>query len=230
MKKIDQKNRKAFLYAYRYLYILIALLSVPSMLSAREYSFRSTDGHLQEKQSLFLIRGKVTDPKGIPLPGVTVRYGNTGTVTDNTGAFSMRLPEATGKITFSFVGYKTVTVAYKDTTPVSVRMQEDVSELEAVTVVAYGTQRRDLVSGSVATISVDKLQNKPTSNVLTLAKGQMSGVLITSQSGDPGGNDVSMVIRGATDLAIAGNRNPLFVIDGVIASDDASLKVGGGTR
>lgn len=227
MKKIDQKNRKAFLYAYRYLYILLALLSVPSMLSAREYSFRSADGHLQEKQSLFLIRGKVTDPRGIPLPGVTVRYGNTGTVTDNTGAFSLRLPEATGKLTFSFVGYKTVTVDYKDTTPVSVRMQEDVSELEAVTVVAYGTQRRDQVSGSVATISVDKLQNKPTSNVLTLAKGQMSGVLITSQSGDPGGNDVSMVIRGATDLAIAGNRNPLFVIDGVIASDDASLKVGG---
>ena len=63
--------------------------------------------------------------------------------------------------------------------------------------------------------------------MLTLAKGQMAGVYIASQSGDPGGNDVSIIVRGANDLAIAGNRNPLFVIDGVIASDDASLKVGG---
>lgn len=58
----------------------------------------------------------------------------------------------------------------------------------------------------------------------------MAGVYIASQSGDPGGNDVSIIVRGANDLAIAGNRNPLFVIDGVIASDDASLKVGGATR
>ena len=120
-----------------------------------------------------------------------------------------------------------MTVGYRAGETLRVRLEESRESLEEVTVVAYGEQRRGQVSGSVATVDAARLQNKPTSNVLTLAKGQMAGVYIASQSGDPGGNDVSIIVRGANDLAIAGNRNPLFVIDGVIASDDASLKVGG---
>ena len=121
-------------------------------------------------------------------------------------------------------GYKTVTVGYRAGETLRVRLEESRESLEEVTVVAYGEQRRGQVSGSVATVDAARLQNKPASNVLTLAKGQLAGVYIASQSGDPGGNDVSIIVRGANDLAIAGNRNPLFVIDGVIASDDASLK------
>ena len=118
-------------------------------------------------------------------------------------------------------------MGYRAGETLRVRLEESRESLEEVTVVAYGEQRRGQVSGSVATVDAARLQNKPASNVLTLAKGQMAGVYIASQSGDPGGNDVSIIVRGANDLAIAGNRNPLFVIDGVIASDDASLKVGG---
>ncbi|HAC94655.1 MAG TPA: SusC/RagA family TonB-linked outer membrane protein, partial [Odoribacter splanchnicus] len=180
-----------------------------------------------QQQSTYPVNGLVTDAKGVPLPGVTVRYGITGGVTDNGGRFSLRLPEERGRLTFSCVGYKTVTVGYRAGETLRVRLEESRESLEEVTVVAYGEQRRGQVSGSVATVDAARLQNKPASNVLTLAKGQMAGVYIASQSGDPGGNDVSIIVRGANDLAIAGNRNPLFVIDGVIASDDASLKVGG---
>ena len=180
-----------------------------------------------QQQSTYPVKGLVTDAKGVPLPGVTVRYGITGGVTDNGGRFSLRLPEERGRLTFSCVGYKTVTVGYRAGETLRVRLEESRESLEEVTVVAYGEQRRGQVSGSVATVDAARLQNKPASNVLTLAKGQMAGVYIASQSGDPGGNDVSIIVRGANDLAIAGNRNPLFVIDGVIASDDASLKVGG---
>ena len=180
-----------------------------------------------QQQSTYPVKGLVTDAKGVPLPGVTVRYGITGGVTDNGGCFSLRLPEERGRLTFSCVGYKTVTVGYHAGETLRVRLEESRESLEEVTVVAYGEQRRGQVSGSVATVDAARLQNKPASNVLTLAKGQMAGVYIASQSGDPGGNDVSIIVRGANDLAIAGNRNPLFVIDGVIASDDASLKVGG---
>ena len=180
-----------------------------------------------QQQSTYPVKGLVTDAKGVPLPGVTVRYGITGGATDNGGCFSLRLPEERGRLTFSCVGYKTVTVGYCAGETLRVRLEESRESLEEVTVVAYGEQRRGQVSGSVATVDAARLQNKPASNVLTLAKGQMAGVYIASQSGDPGGNDVSIIVRGANDLAIAGNRNPLFVIDGVIASDDASLKVGG---
>ena len=180
-----------------------------------------------QQQSTYPVKGLVTDAKGVPLPGVTVRYGITGGATDNGGHFALRLPEERGRQTFSSVGYKTVTVGYRAGEMLRVRLEESRESLEEVTVVAYGEQRRGQVSGSVATVDAARLQNKPASNVLTLAKGQMAGVYIASQSGDPGGNDVSIIVRGANDLAIAGNRNPLFVIDGVIASDDASLKVGG---
>lgn len=180
-----------------------------------------------QQQSTYPVKGLVTDAKGVPLPGVTVRYGITGGATDNGGHFALRLPEERGRLTFSCVGYKTVTVGYCAGEMLRVRLEESRESLEEVTVVAYGEQRRGQVSGSVATVDAARLQNKPASNVLTLAKGQMAGVYIASQSGDPGGNDVSIIVRGANDLAIAGNRNPLFVIDGVIASDDASLKVGG---
>ena len=180
-----------------------------------------------QQQSTYPVKGLVTDAKGVPLPGVTVRYGITGGATDNGGCFSLRLPEERGRLTFSCVGYQTVTVGYRAGETLRVRLEESRESLEEVTVVAYGEQRRGQVSGSVATVDAARLQNKPASNVLTLAKGQMAGVYIASQSGDPGGNDVSIIVRGANDLAIAGNRNPLFVIDGVIASDDASLKVGG---
>ena len=179
------------------------------------------------QQQQTLIKGSVSDAKGVPIAGVTVRYGIMGTATDNEGRFVLRLPEERGKLTFSCVGYKTVTMDYRAGEMLNVRLEDALKQLEEVTVVAYGEQRRGQVSGSVATVDASRLQNKPTSNVLTLAKGQMAGVYIASQSGDPGGNDVSIIVRGANDLAIAGNRNPLFVIDGVIASDDASLKIGG---
>lgn len=205
-----RKRRLSFIFS------LFAVLALPLSLQAG----------IPQQQS-YLVKGTVTDMKGVPLPGVTVRYGDTGTATDNDGNFSLRLPQERGRLTFSSIGYRTVTVDYRAGVPLAVKLSESAEELEEVTVVAYGTQRRDQISGSVATIATDKLHNKPASNVLTLAKGQMAGVYIASQSGDPGGNDVSMIIRGANDLAIAGNRNPLFVIDGVIASDDANLKIGG---
>ena len=181
------------------------------------------------QQQTYLIQGTVTDMQSGPLPGVTVRYGNTGIgcATDNDGKFVLRLPEKEGRLSFTCIGFVSVNADYRAGIPLHVRMKENTEELEEVTVVAYGEQKSREVSGSVVTIDIGKLQNKPASNVLTLAKGQMSGVYIASQSGDPGGSDVSIIVRGANDLAIAGNRNPLFVIDGVIASDDASLQIGG---
>lgn len=228
MKKNDIKRRYTLIRTYYTVLLLSALFTIPNSMRASQYSFRGYNAApYPQTQQTYLIGGTVVDNKNIPLPGVTVRYSNSGTATGNDGSFTLRLTEPTGQLTFSCIGFKSQTVTYYDGIPLKVVMHENVSELEQVTVVAYGTQRRDQVSGSVSTVSIDKLQNKPASNVLTLAKGQMSGVYISSQSGDPGGNDVTMIIRGANDLAIAGNRNPLFVIDGVIASDDANMKVGG---
>lgn len=227
MKIYDKIHRKKVPSAFK-CGVLLAMLTTSNLAYPNQCYFRDHPVQNEQEKTNATIRGTVVDSKNIPMPGVTVRYGNTGTgtATDSEGAFSLRLPESTGTLVFSCVGFKTQTVSYRGGEPLKIVMYENVSELEAVTVVAYGTQKRGDVSGAVATMKADKLYNKPTGNVLTLAKGQMSGVLITSQSGDPGGNDVSMIVRGANDLAIAGNRNPLFVIDGVIAADDANMKVG----
>ena len=200
------------------IFCLLAAFSLPIPLQAG----------VPQQQSTYPVKGLVTDAEGVPPAGRDRPLRAYGRGDRQRGAvLRSRLPEERGRLTFSCVGYKTVTVGYRAGETLRVRLEEGRESLEEVTVVAYGEQRRGQVSGSVATVDAARLQNKPASNVLTLAKGQMAGVYIASQSGDPGGNDVSIIVRGANDLAIAGNRNPLFVIDGVIASDDASLKVGG---
>ena len=82
----------------------------------------------QNKTSLseYSVRGKVTDTHNVPMPGVTVRYNHIiGTATDNDGNFTLRLPEETGTLTFSFIGYKTLNIPFTAGVPLSVRMTEE---------------------------------------------------------------------------------------------------------
>ena len=112
----------------------------------------------------YLVTGKVTDGKGIPLPGVTIRYGNGGSATDNEGAFTLRLPGERGRLTFSCIGYRTVTVDYRTGVPLAVTLTESTEELEEVQVIAYGTQRKDLTVTSIATVKADGLKDNTYSN------------------------------------------------------------------
>lgn len=173
----------------------------------------------------YLIKGTVIDIKGFPIPGATVRMGTIGTATDNNGEFSILLSQAEGILTFSCVGFKSLTKTYQFGIVMKVQLQEDVNELEEVTVVGYGTQRKDEVMGSVSVIKAEQLENRIVGNSVLALKGQSAGVRITQVTG--AAEDVDISIRGDIDLGLSKRRQPLIVIDNVIASDETNLSVGG---
>lgn len=160
-----------------------------------------------------LVSGSVVDGKNQPLIGVSVRLKGTsiGISTDNNGRFSINVPEASGILVFSYLGFISQEVAINGRAAVDVKMVEDVSALNEVVVVGYGTQKKTDITGSVASVSQDRIKDLPVSGIDQALKGQVAGMNITQNTGSPGGG-VTVRIRGNNSIT-AGN-NPLYVIDG----------------
>ena len=99
------------------------------------------------KKKTYIIKGQVVDEKNVPMPGVTVMLDSTqvGTATDTAGRFVLPLPKEKGYLVFSFIGFKTQKVAYTADKLLVVKMQEDISGLDEVQVVAYGSQKKRTV-------------------------------------------------------------------------------------
>ncbi|MDD4192091.1 MAG: carboxypeptidase-like regulatory domain-containing protein, partial [Mangrovibacterium sp.] len=135
------------------------------------------------------VSGKVTDPSGSPLPGVTVAIKNTtqGTVSDANGNYSLTNVSGDAILVFSFVGMKTQEIFVTGKTGINVEMEEDAIGIEEVVAIGYGTQKKANITGAVSSVKVDKaFRNIPTTNLTSLLSGKMSGVNITSQTGVPG--------------------------------------------
>lgn len=170
-------------------------------------------------QNNYLVKGHVTDERGISLPGVTIRIDDTqlGTATDKDGNFSLKVFSKTGLLTVSFIGYKTQKIPYVYNVPVNLKMLPQTSELDEVTVVAFGKQNTREVVGSVASISKEKL-NVGVSNFTSLIQGAAAGVSVVRASNSPGGGGISTEIRGKSSLAVereSRNSEPLYIVDGV---------------
>ena len=176
-----------------------------------------------DKKKLFIIQGKVLDENNKPMPGVTVLLDSTkvGTSTDIAGHFVLPLPEAKGTLVFSFIGYKTQKVKYTDGKLVMVKMQADVSGLDEVQVVAYGSQKKRTLVSSISTLKADEMKELPTHSLESLLQGHMAGVEVNNLSGAPGGGGAIVAIRGYNSFFVDGegsDRNygtPLYVVDGV---------------
>ena len=154
--------------------------------------------------------GHVEDSQG-PLIGATVmeKGTNNGTVTDFEGNFSLSVkPGAT--LVISYVGYESVEV--KAGTNVHVNLKEDGHVVNEVVVIGYGTQRREAVTGSVANIGGEKLNQIAASNAAQALQGRVAGVLMTQTSSKPGA-EMQIRIRGQRSLSAS--NDPLIVLDGI---------------
>lgn len=160
------------------------------------------------------ISGKVTDEKGNPVVNASVLIKGTtlGTTTDADGKFSITVPAKSNTLVVSSLNYSTKEISIGNATSYSVLLTSAASGLDEVVVVAYGTQKKKELTGSVAKISGATLQDIPVVGPDQALQGQAPGVQVTSQSGLPGGG-ISIRIRGASSLS-AGNQ-PLWVVDGV---------------
>lgn len=160
------------------------------------------------------VHGRVLDgaQKGEPMIGATVMVKGTsqGTVTDIDGLFVLQVPK-NAVLVISSVGYKTQEVkANKD--QLTLTMEEDTQVLDEFVVVGYGSMRKVDLTGSVGSITGDKLKESIVTNADQMLQGRVSGVQVTQNTGAPGGA-TSIRVRGAS--SITGDNEPLYIIDGV---------------
>ena len=167
------------------------------------------------------INGRVADAAtGEAIIGASIIYNNkVGAVTDVEGRFHLDIISYPLDINVSYVGYESlhVTIGERDSV-VSIRLHEDSHQLNEVVVVGYGTQKRTQLTGSVATISSEKISIVPAPTLDGALGGIVTGVDVT-QNGQPGAGS-TIRIRGGN--SVNASNNPLYVIDGFIYQVDAS--------
>ena len=170
-----------------------------------------------QAQENLTIKGKILDTDGNPIPGASVLIKGTimGTTTDIEGDYTLRnVPKGT-VLQFSFIGYVTQEVIVESKTTINVIMLEDTKSLEEVTIVAFGTQKKESVLASITTISPKNLRG-PSSNLTQSFAGQMAGMISYQTSGEPGADNASFFIRGVTSFGY--NVEPLILIDNIEVS------------
>ena len=159
------------------------------------------------------VRGTVTDAKGEPLIGVSVRIQGrgAGTVTDSQGNFTLPNVSPDAVLEISYVGMLSQTVALDGKTTVNIVLQEDAEALEEVVVIGYGTARKIDLTGSTSSLGGDRLRLKSTPQLSSQMQGQMAGVQITRSSGDPSAG-ATIRVRGVTTMS---TNDPLVIVDGI---------------
>ena len=160
------------------------------------------------------VKGTITDEIGSPLPGASVLETGTknGATTDFDGNYTLPV-NANGSLTYSYLGYKTVIKEVKGQTTINVQLIPDVNQLEETVIIGYGTVQRKDVTGSVATVKMEKLTEAPVANFDQALAGRVAGVQVSNDSGEPGAG-ANIVIRGGN--TINGDNSPLYVMDGFI--------------
>ena len=161
-----------------------------------------------------VVTGVITDDKGEPLIGVTVREAGTqnGAVTDIDGRYRLNVKPG-AKLEVSYIGYEPVTISAGQ----SVTLKEDNTTLNEVVVVGYGTMRRKDVTSSITTVQAKDLNKGVFSDPASMLQGKVAGLTVTT-SGDPTGTP-SITLRGASSLREGEAMQPYYVIDGIPGVD-----------
>ena len=181
---------------------------------------------LQTRQDV-PVSGRVTQASGEGLPGVTVVVKGTtnGASTDADGNFALSVPEGS-TLVFSYVGYVRQEVPVTGTsTSFNVTLAEDNRALGEVVVVGYGTQSRQTLATSVASVGAKALERQTVAGFDQALQGQAAGVQVTAPSGAPGAG-INIRVRGVNSVNL--NNSPLYVIDGVpvLPTYDREISIG----
>ncbi|MBT9395254.1 SusC/RagA family TonB-linked outer membrane protein [Hymenobacter sp. NST-14] len=169
---------------------------------------------LSQAQTTRVVRGKVLDGSGAGLPGVTITVPGTssGTSSGGDGSFEVTVPDNASTLSFSFIGFTTQKVSIAGKTNVEITLGEDAQALNEVVVVGYGTAKKSDVTGAVTTLTPKEFNKGTFTSPDQLIQGRVSGVQVSSNSGQPGG-PATIRIRG--NSAVTGSGQPLYVVDGV---------------
>lgn len=188
----------------KYLLGTFFLLLLSTVIFAQEYS----------------VTGKVTSAEdGAPIPGVSVIVKSTtnGTITTMDGDYSLKVNKG-DRIVFSFIGMESQEFV-AESVRIDVVMQAEVSDLDEVVVIGYGVQKKSAVTGAISSIKSEDIQKMPIQRAEQAIQGQVAGVQVAANSGQPG-SGISVNIRG---VGTTGNTQPLYIIDGNPVGDISYL-------
>lgn len=166
-----------------------------------------------------IIKGIVTDKKGEPLAGVTVRLkGLPAAVTTGvTGSYAIAVPDGNGILEFSYIGFVAQSIPVSNRAVINVQLAAEEKSMNEVVIIGYGEVTRKDLTGSVATIKSEAFENTPIVTIDQMLQGKAPGLQVSSISGQPG-DGTTIRIRGGNSLSAS--NEPLYVVDGIIAGDD----------
>lgn len=184
----------------------------------------SPNEHLKSPADKFqqrVVTGTIQDQRGDPLPGVTITVRGTtqGTVTNSDGFYRFELPEGAEYLTYTFVGMLSQEVFIGDQQTINVTMESDLTALDEVVVVGYGTQKRVNITGSVTSVTSEQMERREATTSSLALTGELSGVSIRQMTGNPREASGQIRIRGLGTFSSAGNQ-PLVLVDGIPSSVD----------
>lgn len=210
-------KQKNCLYMLKSIFFqMLLILSIYSNLKASDHiSFSKLSG------SALTVNGIIKDEKGEGIPGVSVleKGTNNGVISATDGSFKINVSSTLSILIFSSVGYLPQEIVVNKKTSFDVFMKPDITTLNEVVVVGYGTQRKKDLTGSIAQVNMTDIIRPSTAGFDQMLQGRVAGVQISQTTGSPGGN-VNILIRGVS--SITGGNQPLFVIDGFPISESSS--------
>ena len=162
----------------------------------------------------YSVTGKVTSTEdGSSLPGVSISIKGTtlGTITDIDGNYSLKVGDQKVTLVFAFVGMRTQEIPLNGQSVINVALVTDVLGVDEVVVVGFGTMKKSLVTGSIAKVDAEDMENVNATRFEQALQGKVSGVVITQSSGSPGATP-TIKIRGNSSYA---SNSPLYIIDGI---------------
>jgi len=193
---------------------LLVALFLPGAGYAVESNFLKIAPEIKVSSRFVNVTGTVRDNKGEPLPGVSIKIKGTttGTTSDVNGVFRLNLPTGNETLVISFLGFKTVEVAAAGQSSLVITLEDEVSNLEEVVVIGYGTVKRKDLTGAVASVKAEEIMRTPTANVMDAMQSKVAGMEIMKSSGRAGAG-VNVMLRGQRSLN--GSATPLYIIDGI---------------
>ncbi len=161
------------------------------------------------------VKGVVRDENGETLPGVVIQIVGTTTaaITDIDGVFTIKVKQG-DNLKATCIGFEDNEFIYEGQANLNIILKEKASELEGVSVVAFSTQKKESVLGSITTVKPAELK-VPSSNLTTSFSGRVAGLISYQRSGEPGQDNASFFIRGITTFGAEAKKDPLILIDGI---------------
>jgi len=175
----------------------------------------ATAARAQTGSPEYTVSGKVTDTSGKVLTGVTINVKDqptVGTSSDIQGLYILKLKDPAAVLMVSFVGYAPQEIPVANRREIDIVMTESYATLDETVVVAFGTQKKKEMVGSVSSVNPSELRI-PSSNLTTALAGRVAGLVAYQRSGEPGQDNADFFIRGVTTFGYG--SSPLILIDGV---------------